>query len=473
MASAPPPRPDAPHPFLSALLLTDLTGNATVDRTVLRAAGVRQVRISTSGVESARYLAARVSKALPPNTEVVVCLPALGDMSATDFAALVRLHPLLSSMPLLAISASPDREQILRQSGFNTVLIRPFTAATLQQALGALGQEAGAARSALIESLRRRGAVPDDKAFELRLQDYIPPERTTLSAEESYRLGQELLRERRWDEALPYLRKAAVDSEVRAEACLTLAALWESRGETGKIQACLLDALHGFLDQGAWGKADVLTRHLLTRYPDQPNPMLRELEHRINTGRMKGLRDMAGLTLEHISRNALIALLLNSCASAPEPRATLQAVLEELTGEDAGADEKDNEWAGMVMALAEAAGRDARLAGRPRAWLRRTFGWMRRTSALQRPDLASPGLGNIAPDQNREDENTQAAPDQTGASSPDMTAGPVIALLGQGSTGDTGDMDDAEDLPASHLPGALGDALTVIRVTRRLYRATR
>ena len=467
MASAPPPRPDAPHPFLSALLLTDLTGNATVDRSVLRAAGVRQVRISTSGVESARYLAARVSKALPPHTEVVVCLPALGDMSATDFAALIRLHPLLTFMPLLAISARPDQEQILRQSGFNTVLIRPFTAVTLQQALGTLGQEAGTARAALIDSLRRQGAVPGHEAFALKLQDYIPPERAIISAEESYRLGQEFLREGRWDEALPYLRKAAADSEVRAEACLSLAALWESRGETGKIQACLLDALHGFLDQGAWGKADVLTRHLLTRYPDQPNPMLRELERRISTGRMKGLRDMAGLTLEHISRGELIALLVNSCGSAPEPRATLRAVLRELAGEDAEGDERDNEWAGMVTALAEAAGRDARLAGRPRAWLRRTFGWMRRTSALQRGDLAAPGLGHAVTAQNPEDESPRTTPGQTGEPSPAMAAGPVIALLGQG------DMDDTDDMPASHLPGPLGDALTVIRVTRRLYQASR
>lgn len=470
MASAP-PRPDAPHPFLSALLLTDLTGNATVDRTVLRAAGVRQVRISTSGVESARYLAARVSKALPPNTEVVVCLPTLGDMSATDFAALVRLHPLLSFMPLLAISSRPDQKTLLRQSGFNFVLIRPFTAVTLQQALGTLGQEAATARAALIDSLQRQGTVPEPVAFELRLQDYVPPERAAMSAEESYRLGQELVRERRWDEALPYLRKAAADNGVRAEACLSLAALWENRGETGKIQTCLLDALHGFLDQAAWGKADVLTRHLLTRYPDQPNPMLRELERRVATGRLKGLRDMASLTLEHISRSELITLLLNSCGSAPEPRATLQAVLKELADGDAGGDGKDNEWADLITALAEAAGRDPRLAGRPWAWLRRTFGRVRQTR--RQPDPAGPAAGNTTVDQNREGGTAQAIPDQAGIPSPGMAGAPVIALLGQGDTGDPGDMEDTGDLPASHLPGPLGDALTVIRVTRRLYQATR
>ncbi|MCH5277242.1 MAG: hypothetical protein J1E80_05335 [Desulfovibrionaceae bacterium] len=463
MASAPPPRPDAPHPFLSALLLTDLTGNATVDRTILRATGVRQVRISTSGVESARYLAARVGKTLPPNTEVVVCLSALGDMSSTDFAALIRLHPLLSFMPLLAISAGFEQEAMLRQAGFDAVLIRPFTAASLQQTLGALGSKADAARSALIDSLRQQGTMPGHEAFERRLQDYTPPERAAISAEESYRLGQELFREQRWDEALPHLRRAAADSEARAEACLTLAVLWEQRGETGKIQACLLEALHGFLDQGAWGKADMLTRHLLARYPDQPNPMLRELERRVSTGRLKGLRDMAGLTLEHISRGELITALLNSCASAPEPRAALQAVLNGLKAETG----EDDEWAGLLKALVEAAGRDARLAGRPWAWLRRAFGWMRQAPARQRP---APRDGDG--ERSRPDESVQTSPEeQASAPSPGMEGSPVIALLGQEDM--AGDMEDTDGPPPSHLPGPLGDAVTVIRVTRRLYHATR
>lgn len=479
MSSAPPPRPAAPHPFLSALLLTDITGNATVDRAVLRAAGVRQVRVSTSGLESARYLAGRVSKALPPNTEVVVCLPALGDMSATDFAALVRLHPLLSFMPLLAISARPDQEAALRRAGFNAVLIRPFTAVRLQRELDGLGREAGDARSALIDSLRRQGTVPGHEAFDLRLQDFVPPGRASMSAEESCRLGQELLREHRWDEALPYLHKAAADSETQAEACLALAALWEQRGEKNKIQLCLLDALHGFLDQGAWGRADVLTRHLLTRYPDQPNPMLRELERRVNTGRLKGLRDMLGLTLEHISRADLIAVLVNSCGSAPEPRAALQAVLKGLKTEgvdgpaqDAvnGVVDGEDEWTSLAADLAEAAGRDARLAGRPLAWLRRVFGRTRRTAARRQPGFAGapPGL------------KVRDRADASGRTAgleplPDLTGAPVIALLDQGDFADMeAETTDPGAAPlASHLPGPLGDALTVIRVTRRLYHATR
>lgn len=459
MAPAPPPRPDAPSPFLSALLLTDLTGNATVDRTVLRAAGVRQVRISTSGVEAARYLAAQVDTALPPGTEVVVCLPVLGDMSAADFASLVRLHPLLSFLPLLAISARPEKEAVLRQAGFNAVLIRPFTAVRLQQALSTLAQEAGAARSALIESLQRQGATPGHEAFDRRLQDFAPSERAALSAEENCRLGQELFREQRWDEALPYLRKAAADSETRARACLTLAALWEGRGETGKIQACLLDALHGFLDQGAWGKADMLARHLRNRYPDQPNPLLRELERRVSTGSLKGLRDMASLALEHISRSELIAALLNSCAGAPEPKATLQAVLKGLKNGEEGKGGEDDEWADLIRDLTEAAGRDPRLAGRLGAWLRRALGRTRRTSARPRP---APPVRDSAAAQ--AGEGDAPVPVTEGAPEGGMAAGPVIALLDQ-----TG----ADDLPASHLPGPLGDALTVIRVTHRLYQASR
>lgn len=62
-----------------------------------------------------------------------------------------------------------------------------------------------------------------------------------------------------------------------------MAALWKARGEKGKIRTCLLGALQGFLEKGAWGKADALTRHIAAEYPDQPNPLLRELERCVRT----------------------------------------------------------------------------------------------------------------------------------------------------------------------------------------------
>ena len=312
MASPSPPRLDAPHPFQSALLLTALNTNASVDRAVLRAAGVRQVRVAATGVDAARYLAQRVSKVLPPSTELVVCLPSLTDMGAADFAALVRLHPLLGYMPLLAIIAEQGQEIALKQSGFNAVLIRPFTAVMLQRILAHMGREARATRTELIASLRREGAVPNHQAFDRKLQEYIPPDRATMTAEDSYRIGRELTRERRWDEALPYLQKAAADGATQAEACLTLAALWKARGEKGKIRTCLLGALQGFLEKGAWGKADALTRHIAAEYPDQPNPLLRELERCVRTGRRGDLPDLAGLALEYVTEAELIDTLLKA-----------------------------------------------------------------------------------------------------------------------------------------------------------------
>lgn len=454
MSSSPPPRPDASHPFQSALLLTDHNTNASVDRTVLRAVGVRQVRVLTSGVEAARYLAERVHKVLPPSTELVVCLPALADMGAADFAALTRLHPLLNYMPLLAIIAVQGQEIFLKQAGFNAVLIRPFTATMLQQLLAYMGREARATRATLIASLRQRGAVPGHDTFDRRLQSFIPPDRTAMSAEDCYRQGRDLLGERRWDEALPYLQKAAADGSTQGEACLALAALWRGRGETGKIRACLLGALQGFLESAAWGKAQVLTRRLLTEYPDQPNPVLRELERRARIGRLDGLPDMAGLALDFVSQEELVETLLNGCAASSEPATALDALLESF---------RDEEWAALVKALEQAAGRSVENPVKRRGWLRRALSRTRR----DRTAPLEPGTpdGNTH-EQDEVDEEISQPPDMLRADPSDgsgLPAGAVIAPLGQ----------EVEGLRPSRLPGPLGDALTVIRGTRRLYRSVK
>lgn len=445
MTSPSPPRLDAPHPFQSALLLTDINANASVDRTVLRAAGVRQVRVTTAGVDTARYLAQRVGRVLPPGTELVVCLPALADMGAADFAALVRLHPLLSYVPLLAITAEQEQEIALKQSGFNAVLIRPFTSVMLQEILTFMGREARATRAELIASLQRQGVVPDHQAFDRKLQEYLPPDRATMSAEDNYRLGRELTRERRWDEALPYLQKAATDGVTQAEACLALAALWKARGEKGKIRACLLGALQGFLEKGAWGKADVLARHVAAEYPDQPNPLLRELERRVRAGRRDGLPDMVGLALEYVTEAELIAALLQGCTAAPDAEGALNGVLGALWG---------CEWSNLTKALAQAAGRDTGPATKRRGWLRRVLGLARRTSPSKltnEPDAFPPNA------------DPSFLTGRNAHPSTRKPIGPVIAPLDQGT----------DELRPSRLPGPLGDALTVIRGTRRLYRSAK
>ena len=461
MASPSPPRLDAPHPFQSALLLTALNTNASVDRAVLRAAGVRQVRVAATGVDAARYLAQRVSKVLPPSTELVVCLPSLTDMGAADFAALVRLHPLLGYMPLLAIIAEQGQEIALKQSGFNAVLIRPFTAVMLQRILAHMGREARATRTELIASLRREGAVPNHQAFDRKLQEYIPPDRATMTAEDSYRIGRELTRERRWDEALPYLQKAAADGATQAEACLTLAALWKARGEKGKIRTCLLGALQGFLEKGAWGKADALTRHIAAEYPDQPNPLLRELERCVRTGRRGDLPDLAGLALEYVTEAELIDTLLKACTAASDAESSLNSVLDALRGD---------EWSDLTKALARAAGGDAGPATKRRGWLRRALGLARRTPPSKKADAVTGDLPESMPDEFPDEPEVFSS----SADKPDLAdlnvypptgkpTGPVIVPLDQGT----------DELRPSRLPGPLGDALTVIRGTRRLYRSAK
>lgn len=450
MPPSTPARSHAHTTFQSALLLTDHADNAVVDRSMLRTTGVRQVRVETSGLAAARSLAASVSTVVPVSTaEVVVCLPQLEDMNAAEFAALVRSHPLLSHIPLLAVIPRQGEESRLQEAGFNAVLQRPFTAASLGAQLDALAREAFTRRAELIASLRSRGAIPTHENFDRRLQAFIPPSRETMTAESAYREGVALMREHKWDKALPYLQKAAADTACQGEAGLAMATLWRARSEPGKVKASLEDALQGFLETGAWGKAQTLARRMAAEYPDAPNPLLRDLERRARSGRLGGMPGIVGLALDFAPAETVVAHLLGGCEAAPRPDAALDALLEKLT--------EDEELAEVVQALEKAAGRGPEEDKKRWDWLRRAFA---RKNWKQREPAPS-GEVPVEREREAETEDDVLAPlPGNDASRPDDAA---IAPLG----GEPGDM------PPSRLPAPLGDAWAVMRGTMRLYRSTK
>lgn len=452
-----PPSPvacsDAPSPFQSAILLTDHNENAAVDRSVLRAAGIRQVRVGTSGLEAARNLAASVNRVLPASTtEVVVCLPVFADMSAAEFAALVRAHPLLPHIPLLAVIPQPGEEPHLKQSGFNAVLTRPFTVTILRAQLDALASEARSRRAGLIASLRQQGAVPRHDDFDRQLCRFLPPSRETMTAEAAYREGMMLLRAHQWDKALPYLQKAAADTASQGEAGLAMAALWRARNEPGKVKACLEDALQGFLEAGAWGKAQTLTTRLIAEYPGEPNPLLRYLERRVRSGRLGGLTAIVSMAQDFVPVEAVAAALLGGCEAASRPGAALDALLDALTA--------DEELTAVVRALEKAAGRG------PEEQKKRWF-WLRRTLTRRRK-RAEPGQSRPA---SGEEEATAPLSDDLMAALPEEESTPAdggaiapLAPLEEDSEG---------GLRPSRLPAPLGDAWAVMRGTMRLYHSAK
>lgn len=145
--------------------------------------------------------------------------------------------------------------------------------------------------------------------------------------------------------------------------------------------------MQGFLEKGAWGKADALTRHIAAEYPDQPNPLLRELERCVRTGRRGDLPDLAGLALEYVTEAELIDTLLKACTAASDAESSLNSVLDALRGD---------EWSDLTKALARAA--DAMRAPRQNAGLvAAALGLARRTPPSKKADAVTGDLPESMP----------------------------------------------------------------------------
>ncbi|WP_199096926.1 chemotaxis response regulator CheY [Dyella sp. ASV21] len=72
------------------------------------------------------------------------------NMTGIDLLRAIRAEPTLKSIPVLMVTAENNREQIIAaaQAGVNGYIVKPFTAATLQEKLGKIFERLGAAGAA-------------------------------------------------------------------------------------------------------------------------------------------------------------------------------------------------------------------------------------------------------------------------------------------------------------------------------------
>jgi two-component system, chemotaxis family, chemotaxis protein CheY len=69
------------------------------------------------------------------------------DVTGIELLKAIRSDPRLAKLPVLMVTAEAKREQIIEaaQAGVNGYIIKPFTAATLQEKLGKIFERLGAA----------------------------------------------------------------------------------------------------------------------------------------------------------------------------------------------------------------------------------------------------------------------------------------------------------------------------------------
>lgn len=318
-------------PFLSALLLVDKEGQGTIDRNALRSAGIRQVRVLVSGVEAARQLARSVSRALPEVTEVVVCHPQCADMDAATFAQLLRAHPLLIHIPLIAIVNEQNVrvEKALREQGFHAVLTRPFTGNTLLDVLHQTAEHSRSIHARLLSALRTTKAIPPLQRFEQALEQAAQAaSKEAESPEAAYRQGIFLFKEGRMEQALAFFQQAAKDETWHAEAHLGMAAICRHNGEKDRYVAHLNESLEAFLNLGSWVKARSACQRLAAE--QVRNPLLKALENCAAQGEHDTVRELLLVCNKLFPDADSVASLAAGCLKSPEPRACQQALATAL-----------------------------------------------------------------------------------------------------------------------------------------------
>ena len=466
-------------PFLSALLLAEEESQAAVDRRSLRGAGIRHIRVVTSGCEVARFFAANI----PNLEEVIVCPPRLADMDALRFAALIRSHPLLPHVPLVALTSNSSNREALEQAGFNAVLQRPFNSQELLKTLREAARRSRKAHAALAAWLRTLDKLPDHTEFDELLEACTPLERGALTASEACRRGMILLREHRWDDALPLLQKAAVDIETSGDANAALSALYRAKGEHAKAAQSLKESLRGYVDAQAWGKVSQVANCLFREASGEGHPLLGEIERAIRQGKIFVAQELMDILQPDADQSS-------TCPAQEEILNALNRGLSALSPAQA-ADARETLELALLQngkkQLAHALDAPSSIAA---SYVSTNSGEIKasRSSINESATQTSP---SSAPTSASSDISSGAAPCPSSApspgscasfSSPDgftgssasvSTALPENIPLNEDTDAVIPPINDPAPLAPSRLPSLLGEVMTVIRGTLRLYKASK
>lgn len=264
--------------FQSVLLLVDAEQHSAVERRALRDMGITKIRVFTSGVQAARVLAGQVAdESFRP--DIIICHPKSADMSARQFAELVRAHPRLLALPLVLV-ASNDSEEIRIDAvaaGFSALLIRPYSVDGLHRALRACCTPSD-------QHVRKAQRDLREGLFDAALQQYEQSCTEAVEPEEAFHQGLAALERRQWDSAIHCFQRALRTITLKGESELGLAAAWRGKGDLTKYRHYLHEAAHTFTRAMQWHKARTTYARLLRCASDTPSPFLDVAQTLIRAG---------------------------------------------------------------------------------------------------------------------------------------------------------------------------------------------
>ncbi len=307
-------------PFLSALVLADSEGVAAVDRTTLRAHGIRHVRVLSSGEEAARLLAREAARrektrtalhagrgqeetgraretrgtrgigearearearetggarTAPPACDVVLCNATLDDMEGTAFLRLIRKHPALASLPVILTAPQTTREDVLKAigAGCSGFLVRPYTTAAFAEQLEL------AARSAAMPDMAKLMYSADTALSAEEFDNALATLGKVVTvakpkAQECYEQGMAHLEARDYAAAIAAFNRAVRLNVLYAEAYMGLSHAWRGKGDQRKARKYMMMAGEAYARLEAFADARSVFSQLSQEWPDMPNLLL-------------------------------------------------------------------------------------------------------------------------------------------------------------------------------------------------------
>ena len=119
-----------PDPNMKILVVDDFSTMRRIVRNLLKELGFANVHEAEDGVEA-------LAKLRGGDFEFVVSDWNMPNMSGIELLRAVRADPALKHLPLLMVTAEAKRENIIEaaQAGASGYVVKPFTAATLDEKL--------------------------------------------------------------------------------------------------------------------------------------------------------------------------------------------------------------------------------------------------------------------------------------------------------------------------------------------------
>lgn len=271
-----------PLPFTTALLLVSTEANASVDRRALRDAGITTVRVLSSGLVAARVLAGLVPNDPEPMPQVVLCHSILADMSGADFVALIRSHPQLLDIPVVALASNDDDAHKISAlaGGYSALLVRPYAPSKLRTTLLEASRKASD-----VEYLTQASCALASGDFDTALAQYTLLTHNQTSPDLAFQEGMRQLQNRQWDHAIRSFQKAMRHISLKGESELGLATAWKGKGDMRRYKHYLSEASQTFTRALQWHKARTVYARLLSCDPKAQSPFLSMAERLIREER--------------------------------------------------------------------------------------------------------------------------------------------------------------------------------------------